>query len=73
MSNELFKSFDLSHAIEQRCFDSYPAQAGALGATLDNVLATVKARDLALFQEIMKFQMGVEDTLLTTEDQFKGM
>ena len=54
---------DLNKIIEETFPNDYPAQSGALRATLSSVLISVKSRDPKLFEEIMAFEMKVSEEI----------
>lgn len=71
MTNTEYTIGDLNKIIKETFPNDYPAQSGALRATLSSVLISVKSRDPKLFEEIMAFEMKVAEEIKEKEKEAK--
>ena len=61
LDNKQYKPGDLISRIVQADPDCYASQAGNLKVTLAAVLTHVKVYDPKLFQDIMEYEMEIQD------------
>jgi hypothetical protein len=58
---------DLIDLIREQYKGDYPTMSGSLLATLSSVLIQVEVHDPELFQEIMEFEVGTQESILTNQ------
>ena len=54
---------DLIRSIEDRFPHQYPEQSGAMSAAVSSILIRVEVHNPKLFQEIMDFEMGCQESM----------
>ena len=54
---------DILESVERMHPNDYPAKTGALRAILTSVLISVRVRDPEMYQEIVEFEMCIQDRM----------
>ena len=71
MTTETQKTYhrnDLIDSIQRRLPSMYAEQSGAMSSVLSSILIHVEVYDPEMFQEIMQFEMRVEERMKELED-----
>jgi len=63
MTNTEYTTYDLNKIIEETYPNDYVSQAGTLRAVLSSALTHVKVRDPKMFEEIVQFEMIVQEKM----------